>query len=215
MKNNQNLNQALVANNYVPLKKEDYKEASNISMNFRKADIMLVLTINNTVSKEGTKNTIIGKIMIINNIYDINLSSLFKNIEAMNVNKFNIFSISQNDVQEGFNFSNNNNEFIYIELGINAFAEMLQKENFLEYNKNSLYIFRDFNFFEIKNLITKIEDCEVTIGRGSSQKSHILSPLEFRLSTYLMAMFNFDHKLISGLNQFNFLSKYQYLPTKN
>jgi hypothetical protein len=91
---------------------------------------------------------------------------------------------------------------------------MLQKENFLEYNKYSLYIFWDIDYFEIKNLITKIKDCPVIIGRGSSQKSHILSPLEFRLSTYLMAMFNFDYKLICGLNQFNFLSKDQYLPTK-
>jgi hypothetical protein len=141
MKNNQNLNQALLANNYVPLKREDYSKASNISMNIRKVDIMLILTINNTVSKEGTKNRIIGKRMTLNNIYDINLSSLFKNLDAMNVKKSNIFSISQSDAQEGFNFSSNKNEFIYVELGINTFIEMLQKENFLEYNKNSLYIY--------------------------------------------------------------------------
>jgi hypothetical protein len=145
MKNNQNLNfeksKALVANNYIPIKIEDYLESSNISMNIRNADIMLVLTINNTASKEGTKNTILGKIRIINNIYDINLSTLFKNLDAVNIKKFNMFSISQSDVQEGFNFSKDQNEFIYVELGVDAFINMLQKENFLEYNKYSLYIF--------------------------------------------------------------------------
>jgi hypothetical protein len=119
------------------------------------------------------------------------------------------------EVQEGFNFSNDHKEYLYLELGIENFLQILQVQNFLEFNKYSLYIFRDMNYFEIKNLITKIDDCSVIIGRGSSQKSHILSPLELRLSTYLLAMFNFDYNLIFQLNMFNFLSKDQYLPTKS
>jgi hypothetical protein len=66
----------------------------------------------------------------------------------------------------------------------------------------------------MKSLITKIEDCEVHLGRGSSQKSHILSPLEIRLTSYLMAMLDFDYPRIFKLNMFNFLTKNRYLPTK-
>jgi hypothetical protein len=42
-------------------------------------------------------------------------------------------------------------------------------------------------------------------------KAHALSPLDLRLSSYLMAMFNFDYKLISSLNSFNLMSKDRYL----
>lgn len=208
-------NNAVVTNNYMPLKREDYLESSNINMEIRKTDIMLVLTINGTVSKEGIKNTIIGEALFLDDIKDINLSTLFKNLNAININKINIYSISKLEVQEGFNFSNDHKEYLYLELGIENFLQILQVQNFLEFNKYSLYIFRDMNYFEIKNLITKIDDCSVIIGRGSSQKSHILSPLELRLSTYLLAMFNFDYHQIFKLNRFNSLSKNQYLPTKN
>ena len=89
----------------------------------------------------------------------------------MNINKLNIFSISKSNVEESLNFSFDKNEYLYFEVGISSFLKILEIENFLEYNKNSLYIFRDMNYYEIKNIVTKIEDCTVKIGRGSSQKS--------------------------------------------
>jgi hypothetical protein len=49
------------------------------------------------------------------------------------------------------------------------------------------------------------------VGRGGSQKAHALSHLDFRLSSYLMAMFNFDYNLIYSLNSFNFMGKDRYL----
>jgi hypothetical protein len=183
-------------------------------MEVQNTDVMLTLTINNTVSNTGIKNIITGKIIILNNINNINLHTLFKNLDAIKINKLSIFSISDSDVKEGFNFSFSENEYLYLEVGVKNFRNMLEMDNFLEYNKNSLYIFRGMKYYQIKNIITKIENCSVYIGRGSSQKSHILSPLEIRLTSYLMAMFNFNYKLISQLNMFNFLSKNFYLPTK-
>ena len=76
------------------------------------------------------------------------------------------------------------------------------------FNKKS--ILRNGNFLDIKNLFDAVNNCQVNLGRGGSQKSHLLSPLDFILSAYLMAMFNFDYKLISSLNTFN-LSKERYL----
>jgi hypothetical protein len=64
---------------------------------------------------------------------------------------------------------------------------------------------------DIKNLFAKINNKDVNVGRGGSQKANALSPLDFRLSYYLMAMFNFDYKLISSLNSFNLMSKDRYL----
>jgi hypothetical protein len=50
---------------------------------------------------------------------------------------------------------------------------------------------------------------------GGGQKAHVLSPLDFRLSSYLMAMFNFNFKFINYLNTFNEISKDKYLSWKD
>lgn len=52
------------------------------------------------------------------------------------------------------------------------------------------------------------------MGDGGGQKAHILSPLDFRLSSYLLAMFNFNYLLFNKLNMFNDLSKDRYLSYK-
>ena len=94
------------------------------------------------------------------------------------------------------------------------FIRFLNQEgtNFSDYNMHSMYIIRGGNFINIKNLFKMINDCYVNIGRGGPQKAHVLSPLDFRLSCYLMALFNFNNNLISSLNTFNDLSKDRYLP---
>jgi hypothetical protein len=43
-------------------------------------------------------------------------------------------------------------------------------QDFFEYNKDSLYIFRYANYSDIKNILTKIEGNKAILGRGSSQK---------------------------------------------
>jgi len=77
----------------------------------------------------------------------------------------------------------------------------------MDYNKDSLYIFRDANYYHVKNLIKKINGYDINLGRGGGQKAHVLSPIELRLSFYLMAMFNFNYNLLSSLNIFNFIDK--------
>ena len=81
----------------------------------------------------------------------------------------------------------------------------------MDFNKDSLFIVRGGNWIDIKNLFATINNQNVNVGRGGSQKAHALSPLDLRLSCYLMAMFNFDYKLISKLNSFNILTKDRYL----
>jgi hypothetical protein len=86
------------------------------------------------------------------------------------------------------------------------------EENLLTYNRETLYILINGEYKAVKNTFTKINDCKVNIGRGDSQKANNISPLDFRLSCYLMAMFNFDYKYISYLNAFKDLSEDRYLP---
>lgn len=74
-----------------------------------------------------------------------------------------------------------------------------------------MYILRNGNFLDIKNLFA---NSNYFIGRGRGQKLHLISPLEFRLNCYLLAMYNFDFKLINELNMFYRITKDRYLLSK-
>lgn len=98
-------------------------------------------------------------------------------------------------------------------MGVEDFIKVLNSpnEDFMNYNKDSFYIVRDSDFINVKNIFSKINNYEVNIGRGGGQKCNILSLLEFRLSSYLMAIFKFQYNEIGRLNSFNFLDKSRYL----
>ena len=136
----------------------------------------------------------------------------------MKIYKLNIFSIHKFETLEHENFSvggtiAGSTNINYVEINIKDFLSGLEKSdlNFLEYNKYSLFIFRDCNFYHVKSFINKINGFDVNISKGGGQKAHLLSPLEIRLSCYLMAMFNFNYQDISSLNIFNILSKDKYM----
>ena len=147
---------------------------------------------------------------------NINLDHFSKRLSHINIDKLQIFSINNSNMNtitkigvEGYNI-------LYIDVSSEQFIKFLNSDRyFLDYNGDSLYILRGGNFLDIKNLFAFIENNPVNIGRGGSQKSHILSPLDFRLSSYIMALFAFDYKLISSLNSFNIISKDRYLSYTN
>jgi hypothetical protein len=152
--------------------------------------------------------------VLLNKNININLTDLSKKLYYMNIPRLVIFSINNTMKVETFEVSPFS-KLIYIEIGVENFIEFLEDKNhdFFEYNKDSLYIFRDTNYSDIKNILINIEGNKTILGRGSSQKSHLLSPIELRLSCYLMSILNNDFKLISSLNKFNYMTKDEYLPS--
>lgn len=150
---------------------------------------------------------------------DINLDIFAHRLGIIKIEKLNIFSINYefNDNRINRIASNEGSEVTYREMNINNFRKFLSREthDFLSYNLTSLYILRDGNYLDIKNIFSIINNTEVNLGRGGSQKSHIISPLDFRLSSYLMAMFNFDYNLIKNLNTFDSITKDKYLSYKD
>jgi len=134
-------------------------------------------------------------------------------LSYLGIKRLNIFCI---DGVTGINKTivREPNELILLELSVGEFIEFLNNpdENFRDYNKNSLYILRDSSYKDVKLLFQKINNCSTDLGRGNTQKSHILSPLDFRLSSYLIAMFNFKYEDIYKLNTFSILHKNRYLP---
>lgn len=172
------------------------------------------MTNDNSFHKEASCN-IISKIVIINELHHFNTSEISKILECMRIEKMTIFSIDKNSELNIINsiITDNGSKVLYLEMKPENFVEFLsdRDSNFTNYNVNSMYIIRDGTFKDIKNLFNIINGHYANVGRGGGQKSHVLSPLDFRLSCYLLALFNFNHQLISSLNTFNLLNKNRYL----
>ena len=153
--------------------------------------------------------------VIVKELSYINLDKLSKVLAVMHIKELNIFSIDNNLEEMRVIRRDNGSLITYTEMSqehlINLLRFSKEKADFLDYNKYSLYILRDGGFLDIKNLFSEINGYATNIGRGGSQKAHILSPLDFRLSAYVMALFNFNYALISYLNDFNSLEKHRYL----
>ena len=159
--------------------------------------------------------TLTSKMFIIRMFSCINIDNLSLGLKAMNKDKLFIFVVNDNIDTNIINqvSTKNDTKVIYMEMNSENFRNFLNENdrNFLEYNKYSMFIIRNSRFMDIKNLFSSINNINVLIGIGRSQKSHGLSPLDIRLSSYIMAMFNFDYKYISNLNIFNSMNKDRYL----
>jgi hypothetical protein len=150
--------------------------------------------------------------VVLKDLHIIDLDQLNKILSIMKIEKLAIFSVSAKTLDVNCVKNTKDSNVSYVEIELKDFIKTLNNNNsFLDYNKDSLYILRDGDFLDIKNIFHSVEDCHANIGRGGSQKSHILSPLDFRLSSYLLAMFNLNYELVSSLNVFNSLSKDRYL----
>ena len=187
--------------------------SENFEFPIDRRDTMFIFTLNKTQYKDNL-NTLTSKMVLIKQPMQINLDDLSLILGSMGIEKLNIFSIYGNvNTETTTVFSNKDSNVKYIVINYDNFVGLLNHENcnFLEFNQVSLFIARGGNWMDIKNLFARIQNKDVNVGRGGSQKAHALSPLDFRLSTYLMAMFKFDYNLISSLNSFNIMSKDRYL----
>lgn len=203
---------------YKPYKEIDFRDQgfSNLSIHFNLEDTIFGLTINKSIFEGREKMTnMIGKMIVVNDYSEINLSNLTHILGNMNIDRLFIFSINLTDkIQlEKFVFNGESN-IIYLEIGVKKFIDFIGEnpKEFWNINKNALYILRDGNYTDVKYILSQIGEFGLNLGRGGSQKSHVMSPLEIRLSSYIMAMFNFDYTAISSSNAFNSLSKSRYLP---
>jgi hypothetical protein len=195
----------------------------NVNENFQFSidinDTIFVLTRNNSnyIEKEGITN-LITKMVIVKELNFVALNELGKYLNFINVEKLNIFCINNKLDDETYYYFRQNeiSDVRYAELNLEKFKKFINSDkNFLDYNKYSLYILRNGNFLDLKNIFATVNGTQFNIGIVGSQKAHVLSPLDLRLSSYLLAMFGFNYKEISKLNYFNQMSKDRYLSYKD
>jgi hypothetical protein len=196
--------------NLIILDKDNIEEYSFI---INSSDILLTLT--NSYYKENIVN-LIGKMIIFRETRNVDILTLANALNTINIDTLNIFSINGYGITNKVNIvkTKEPSDVKYIEIGVEEFINQINSENcdFSSFNKHSLYILRNGSYINAKNMFKSIKNTQVSLGRGGSQKAHALSPLDFRLSSYVMAMFNFDYKLINYLNTFDSMSKDKYLP---
>lgn len=178
---------------------------------------MFLLTINNN-SKNKDITHLTTKMVVLNNPIENTLQNVANLSSCVKLDMFYIISIVmcdklQYEIKEVISPCN----VKYIEVGLKFFVENYLENpgnhNFWQFNKNTLYILRDGNYSDVKELFTTVQNMKANIVRGSSQKSHMVSPIDFRLSCYLMILFDMDYKRFSSENSFNILTKDRYLPS--
>ena len=152
--------------------------------------------------------------IVIKELKYASLDNISKMLHFMRIEELRIFSIhNELDIKPTFVSTNKGSLVEYMEVKLDSFTTFLNLNtpNFLDYNKHSLYIIRGGNYVDIKYLFKTINKQEVNLGRGGSQRAHMLSPLDFRLSSYMLAMTGFNNNLVNELNTFNYISKDRYL----
>lgn len=194
----------------------DEQSSENFEFSVSANDTLFVLTNNNSIYKEGVSN-LISKMVILKDMNYVSLKIFSKCLGYMKITRLNIFCINNElDNNKIDCIYINNSDVRYLEMNLYNFSLFLNSEkNFWEYNKDSLYILRGGNFLDIKNIFATINGNKFNVGRGGSQKAHAVSPLDLRLSSYLIAMFNFDYKKISKFNFFDEMEKNRYLSYKD
>nr|QJQ35301.1 hypothetical protein [Fusarium ficicrescens] len=156
--------------------------------------------------------------VVINETIDNDLVHISNLLNVMDLDAMYIFSINFDDsIQfEVFELEHRSN-VKYIEVGLRFFIENYlenpNNEDFWPYNLKTLYILRGGNYSDLQELFTTIQNTKVRIVRGSSQKSHVVSPVDFRLSCYSLILCKMSYKKFNSYNSFNSMQKDRYLPT--
>lgn len=157
--------------------------------------------------------------VVLNNKVENDLYNISKLLNFIDLDVFHILSIVDNEQLEyEITKVTTPSTVLHIEVGLRFFLEnFLENPNhdFWKYNKSTVYIMKNGDFSCIKQLFTQIQNTKVQIIRGGSQKSHLISPIDFRLSCYMIILFNMNYNKFSAENAFNFLSKDRYLPNSN
>jgi hypothetical protein len=149
-------------------------------------DTIFVLTRNNSKFKDGIIN-ITSKMIIINESKYIELLEFSKILGGFNINKLNIININNECKPNTINIIRTNEEslIMYIEMNYETFMYFINiHDNFMKYNKNTLYILRNGYFIGIKNIFASIGSCRTSIH------SFIYLLRGGYLTTFMLAMLN-------------------------
>lgn len=174
---------------------------------------MFLLTMNNNTYK-GEYNFITTKMAMVETTIENSLFNIADLVNHMNLDSLNIFSISINNTMDyEYLELNSPSNIKYLEMSALFFMENILDNpdyDFWKYNLNSLYIVRNGNFSDIQEMFISVQERKTKVVKGNSVKAHMVSALDFRLSSYLMILCNMDYKLYYKGHSFNKVNKTEY-----
>nr|YP_009268561.1 hypothetical protein [Beauveria caledonica]AMD61825.1 hypothetical protein [Beauveria caledonica] len=153
---------------------------------------------------------------IINNTIENSLENIANISSMMNIDELLVFSLNLENTETKVIRLDVPTKIVYINISIENFIESIlhnEKNDFWKHNLNSLYILRDGDYLDLHVIFETINNRKVQVVRGSSQKSHVVSPIDSRLSCYMMILYNMNYQKFSENNAFNYMNKKRYLPT--
>lgn len=166
--------------------------------------------------KSGT-NTVNAKLFFPKELSNINFISFFWNLEALDVRSFALVYIGDYDLDKTFTNPYYLEDRLFIHIKKENFQDFINSSywDFLKSNRHTLYIIQKGSLEEIQTLF-KFVDRKYTLNISKeSKKSHICSNLEFRLNTYLFAMYQKNFKKIININNFDNITKDKYTINKS
>lgn len=178
----------------------------------------MLFLINKNKNSRNSITHLSTKLVVIKKYIGNDLETISKLASMMNIEQFYIFSIfPDKDLEYQIQEVELPSKVNHITIGLNFFMENIlggeQDEAFWNLNKSSLYILKDGNYSDLRRIFTSVKGIKTSLVRGSSQKAHLVSPIEFRLSTYLMILSNMDFKKVTRQNAFQNIKKDRYLPS--
>jgi hypothetical protein len=119
--------------------------------------------------------------------YYLNLNLLIRNLKYLNFNKIIIFIIDNENVEPKLKKINDDYYICII-----SFDEFFKKKEIYDFltvsdniHKNTIFIFKNINWI---NIVAKFRSLNIIVSGGSNTKKHILSPVQLRLSQFILAI---------------------------
>jgi hypothetical protein len=198
-------------------KENEFLKGANDPIKFfiEEGDILFTISNPNNLVKEG-HNTLNIKLFYPKDFHQENYINFFRNLYELGVNKLQFLTICDSFDKE-YNNPYVEGDFKVINILKTNFMDFINSGvyNFGDNNKYTLYLLKKGTFDQIKTLF-QVADREYVINFGKgSQKSHICSDIEFRLTLYLFALYNKDFNFLRYSNNFSNLNKNQYTTFKD
>lgn len=153
-------------------------------------------------------NSCIAALWCTNAPFELNLDNMSTHINSLGIKTVHIIYISEN-ITNYEAYIVRNISMLYI--NTQHLAEFLIRDDINEILPNVMFITENLNWSDIVEIL-KYSKYQITVSGGSNNKRHLLSKLDNRLNTYLLAIFDFNFYKLNTYNGFNSIDKNRILP---
>lgn len=195
---------------------------NSLNQNYKHFDIQIskntfFFTLSNISYSNVKDNTVIDNLYFFNNEFSSNTDVILNSLEILKIDELNIFIITSNDYpltqqQYSEDFIRERTTLKVFFINIESLTDLFSHDSFNEFNLRSLFIVNPNIVWAEIVIALKGSKFKINVSGGSKQKSHVLSRLDNRLNSYLLAMVGLNYPILNAFNGFDSVDKDRYLP---